>query len=92
MMCDALQELSELSLEFQKRDTTIILAHKAICRAIRVLEAMLERAGRYSELSRRRTESNSFLGKASNKALNIRQFFLSLAKNLEERLLPQGGV
>lgn len=35
MMCDALQELSELSLELQKRDTTIISSHKAICRAVK---------------------------------------------------------
>ncbi len=40
LMHDALQELSELSLELQKRDCTIIMAHKAICRQIRVLEAM----------------------------------------------------
>ena len=37
IMCDALQELSELSVKLQNRDITIISAHKTICREIRVL-------------------------------------------------------
>ncbi|XP_037540253.1 E3 SUMO-protein ligase KIAA1586-like [Nematolebias whitei] len=93
MMCDALQELSELSLELQKKDATIISSHKAICRAVRVFDEMAERPGRFSEVSKRGIESKSFLsvplteGKASDKALNFMQFFRSVAKNLEQRLL-----
>ena len=97
IMCDALQELSELSVELQKRDITIISAHKTICREIRVLEAMSDRPGRYTELSQRGIGENSFHGitlnggKSSNKTLNPKQFFLTVAKNLEDRMLSQGS-
>lgn len=36
LMCDVLQELSELSVELQARDITIYSAHKSICRQINV--------------------------------------------------------
>jgi hypothetical protein len=96
IMCDALQELSELSVELQKRDITIISAHKTICREIRVLEAMSDRPGRYTELSLRGIGENSHGitlngGKSSDKTLNPKQFFLTVAKNLEDRMLSQGG-
>ena len=39
LMYDALQELSELSLELQKRECNIMMSHKAISRQIRVFEA-----------------------------------------------------
>lgn len=97
IMCDALQELSELSVELQKRDVTIISAHKTISREIRVFEAMSERPGRYTELSQRGIVENSFQGvtlnggKPSDKSLDHKQFFLTVAKNLEERMLSQGG-
>uniref|UniRef100_A0A8C9X006 HAT C-terminal dimerisation domain-containing protein n=1 Tax=Sander lucioperca TaxID=283035 RepID=A0A8C9X006_SANLU len=73
-MYDALQELSELSLELQKRECNIIMAHKAICRQIRVFEAMSERPGRYSLLSQG----------------GCMMFFGSLARNLEKRMFSQG--
>ena len=53
LMYDALQELSELSLDLQKRECNIIMAHKGICRQIRVFEAISERPGRHSLLSQR---------------------------------------
>ena len=53
IMYDALQELSELSLELQKRDCTIIMAHKAICRQVRVFEAMSARPGTHCELAKK---------------------------------------
>ncbi|KAK7162494.1 hypothetical protein R3I93_006722 [Phoxinus phoxinus] len=96
LMYDALQELSELSLELQKQQCNIIMAHKAICRQIRVFEAMSERLGRYSLLSQRRVEENSFqgvplhAGRLTDKTLNQRMFFGSMARNLEKRMLSQG--
>lgn len=45
IMCDALQGLSELSLELQKGMVPSNSAHKAIFREIRVLEAMLKQPG-----------------------------------------------
>lgn len=96
LMHDALQELSELSLELQKRDCTIIMAHKAICRQVRVFEAMSERPGRHSQVAQRGIEESSFqgvplhTGRASDKTLDQREFFGSLARNLEKRMLSQG--
>lgn len=93
LMHDALQELS---LELQKRDCTIIMAHKAICRQIRVFEAMSQRPGRYSQVTKRGIEENSFqgvplhTGRASDRNLDQREFFGSLAWNLEKRMLSQG--
>ena len=60
---------------------------------IRVLEGMSDRPGRYTELSQRRTEENVALngGKSSNKTLDLKQFFLTVAKNLEDRMLSEGG-
>lgn len=58
---------------------------------------MSDRPGRYSELSQRGIEENSFRGvtlnrgKSSDRTLDPKQFFLSLAKNLEDRMLSQGG-
>lgn len=97
IMFDALQELSELSLELQKRDSTIIAAHRTICRQIQVFEAMSERPGRYTQLSQRGVEESSFqgvtlnVGRASDRTLDHRTFFLCLAKNLRDRMLSQGG-
>ncbi|CAL8317945.1 unnamed protein product [Merluccius merluccius] len=48
-MYDALQELSELSLELHKRECNIMMSHKAISRQIRVFEAMSTRPGRHSQ-------------------------------------------
>ncbi|XP_060767543.1 E3 SUMO-protein ligase KIAA1586-like [Neoarius graeffei] len=93
VMYDALQELSELSLELQKRDCNIIMSYKAICRQIRVFEAMSERPGRHSLLSQSGIDDNSFLGvplhkgKLTDKTLDHRAFFASLARNVEKRLL-----
>ena len=44
-MWDALQELSELSVELQQQDINIICAHGAIYREVKVLEVMVEQTG-----------------------------------------------
>lgn len=99
LMWDALQELSELLLELQKRDINIISAHRAIYREVKVLEAMAEQAGtgRHTKLSQTAIEENNFkgvalhAGKPSDRKLSQRDFFLSLAKNMESRMLSTGG-
>uniref|UniRef100_A0A671MGA9 HAT C-terminal dimerisation domain-containing protein n=1 Tax=Sinocyclocheilus anshuiensis TaxID=1608454 RepID=A0A671MGA9_9TELE len=74
------------TLQIQKRESSIISAHKAICRQIRVFEAMAERPGRYTELSQRVIDANSFQGvplhegKLRDKTLNQRLFFSSLTE------------
>ena len=91
------------SVKLQKRDITIISEHKTICREIRVLEAMSNQRGRYTELSQRGIEENSFHGitlnggKSSDKKTPIIKqkkqaiILLTVAKNLEDRMLSQGG-
>lgn len=86
IMCDALQELYELSLELQKRESTVISAHRAICREVRVFEAMSERPGRYTELSQHGIEENSFqgvtlnAGKARDKTVAVNSIPISSAE------------
>ena len=46
LMFDALDELSQLSLELQKRDITVLAAHSCISRQVRVLDAMSDKPGR----------------------------------------------
>ncbi|KAE8280140.1 hypothetical protein D5F01_LYC22280 [Larimichthys crocea] len=63
---------------------------------IRVFEAMSQRPGRYSQVTKRGIEENSFqgvplhTGRASDRNLDQREFFGSLAWNLEKRMLSQG--
>ena len=45
MMYDALEELSALSLEVQKRGITLPVAHRAIARQIMVVDALCEKSG-----------------------------------------------
>ncbi|CAB1455152.1 unnamed protein product [Pleuronectes platessa] len=58
---------------------------------------MSDRPGRYTELSQRGIDENSLHGvtlnggKSSDKKLDPKQFFLTVAKNLEESMLSQGG-
>ncbi|XP_078509084.1 E3 SUMO-protein ligase KIAA1586-like [Lissotriton helveticus] len=98
LMYDALQELSELSLELQKRDSTIIDAHRAICRQIAVFEAMVDRQGKHFSQCKKAMEENIFQGvmlhkgKTTDKIIEQGQFFRSLAENLRNRLLSTGGT
>ncbi|TKS88157.1 hypothetical protein D9C73_022281 [Collichthys lucidus] len=63
---------------------------------ISVFEAMSQRPGRYSQVTKRKIEENSFqgvplhTGQASDRNLDQREFFGSLARNLEKCMLSQG--
>ncbi|TKS65680.1 hypothetical protein D9C73_028375 [Collichthys lucidus] len=63
---------------------------------ISVFEAMPQRPGRYSQVTKRKIEENSFqgvplhTGQASDRNLDQREFFGSLARNLEKCMLSQG--
>ena len=62
-----------------------------------VLEAMSDRPGCYTELSQSGIEEHSLHGvtltggKSSDETLDPRRFFLTVAKNLEDHVLSQGG-
>ncbi|KAK0134200.1 E3 SUMO-protein ligase KIAA1586 [Merluccius polli] len=96
LMYDALQELSELSLELQKQECNIMMSHKAISRQIRVFEAMSTRPGRHSQQSQSGVEEDSFFGvplhagRVTDRTLDSRAFFGSLARNLDKCLLSHG--
>ena len=85
LMWDALQELSELSVELQKRDINIISAHRAIYREVKVLVAVAEQTGtdRRTEQTQTAIEENLFqgvalyAGKLTDKKLSQKDFFLS---------------
>ena len=97
IMYDALQELSELSLEFQKKCMTLISAHKAIGRQLVVFEAMCEKSGPHlkqvDEILSAAEGQRVFQGVKLHKgrkcdvAIKRGQFFASLTANLKNRLL-----
>ncbi|KAJ1099189.1 hypothetical protein NDU88_004293 [Pleurodeles waltl] len=97
LMYDALQELSQLSLELQKCDSTIINAQQAIFRQIAVFEAMVYRQGNDFSQCKKAIEQNIFQGvmlhkgKTTDKIIEQGQFFHSLAENLRHCLLSTGG-
>lgn len=70
------------------------MAHKAICWEVRVFKATLDCSSHHSQLSQR--EENCFQGfplhkeRSSDRTLEQRAFFRSLASNLEKRMLSQG--
>ena len=92
-MRDALQELSELSLELQKRTLTINEAHRAILRQIKVFEEMIDKDGTYVSTAKQAVKDGSFKGvplRAAGKnepVINSNQLFRSLAENMKQRLL-----
>ncbi|KAL1249596.1 hypothetical protein QQF64_020601 [Cirrhinus molitorella] len=96
LMYDALQELSELSLELQKQDCTIIAAHRAICREARVFEAMSVRPGCHSQISQNAVNDSIFQGvplhsgRKEEKGMDHKVFFKSLARSLENHMLSYG--
>lgn len=97
LMFDALQELAELSLEFQKKELTLPSAHKAIGRQILVFDAMCDKSGPHLK------QIDSALcddgqpavfkgvplhnGRKCDVMIRRGQFFASLAANLRNRLL-----
>ena len=95
LLYDALTELSYLSLELQRRDMTLPMAHRLLCRQIRVFESMANNPGPYVQEVINATESSCMQFKnvelhASGKSdvvIHYGQFFVSLANNMKRRLL-----
>jgi len=95
LLYDALTELSFLSLELQRRDMTLPMAHRLLCRQIRVFESMANSPGPYVQEVTNATESSCMQFQnvdlhASGKSdvvVDYGQFFVSLANNMKRRLL-----
>ena len=94
LMCDALQELSTLSLELQSRQITFVQAHKKLKILISVFLARKDKPGKFAEeAAKETTENSSYKGVAITQGnrlsvplINASQFYQSLADNLSARL------
>lgn len=92
LLFDSLQELSNLSLELQKRDSNIVTADRCIQTYIRVLQSMKIKPKKHYIEARRAAEEKSFRDidlKNNIKIIqiNYEQFLQSLIDNLSRRLL-----
>lgn len=85
-------ELSDLSLQLQKKRYNLPSAHKCILRSIRVLESMANIHGPKSQEVISACDKNEFKGvllgsKSSVVQIYLGQFFSSLSNNMEQRLM-----
>lgn len=93
LMFDTLQELSELSIELQKRDISISEAHRSICRQVRVFESMSSKPGAHYTTALESIARGSFRnvtlhpGTKTDVSINHAQFCTSLAVNLRTRMM-----
>jgi len=91
ILLDALNELSDLSLQLQNRDLSLVSAHILIERTIRVIDSMVEIQGpklkevnlAYQDMNFKEVKLTSH---KSVQRINSSQFFRSLSNNLKSRL------
>ncbi|XP_069476319.1 E3 SUMO-protein ligase KIAA1586-like [Ambystoma mexicanum] len=94
LMCDALQELKDLSLALQSRDITIVDAHRLLVGQVRRFFAMKESPGEFASTAQSAVDCGHFKGvhisqgRANSVSLNERQFYQSLSVNLAKRCAP----
>jgi len=91
MLYNILNELSDLSLQLQKRDLGLAKAHSMIDRTVRILESMIEIHGPKLTEVNLANEEMVFKGiqlhiHKSVQKINSRQFFRSISNNLKTRL------
>lgn len=91
LMLDALTELEDLSLELQKRSTTLLRAHKQLLQKYRVFQSYLRNSGQYANLASEATHNMLFKGVSLNpskvvKPIESKAFYDSLLKNLSSRM------
>uniref|UniRef100_H3AY60 HAT C-terminal dimerisation domain-containing protein n=1 Tax=Latimeria chalumnae TaxID=7897 RepID=H3AY60_LATCH len=90
LLFDALVELEELSLELQKRSTTLMRAHKLFEQKCLVFESMLQNPGEHFLISQQAVRDVVFKGVALHKgrmtAIDRTKFFSCLLMKMEERI------
>uniref|UniRef100_H3AKH7 HAT C-terminal dimerisation domain-containing protein n=1 Tax=Latimeria chalumnae TaxID=7897 RepID=H3AKH7_LATCH len=90
LLFDALVELKELSLELQKRSTTLMHAHKLVEQKCLVFESMSQNPGEHFLISQQAVRDAAFKGVALHKgrmtAINRTKFFSCLLMKMEERI------
>ncbi|KAF5281765.1 hypothetical protein FQR65_LT14560 [Abscondita terminalis] len=99
LMCDALQELSELSLDLQKKDIDLYTAHVKIECLIDVFERRGEIPGPYYEKALEAAKTLKFQGielhkknRASDPPISPASFYQHLKTSIESRLLSEEDV
>ncbi|KAL3875745.1 hypothetical protein ACJMK2_033665 [Sinanodonta woodiana] len=94
LMCDALQELSELSLDLQERNIDLYKANQKIKALVQVFEERSQNAGTYYKTATAAAENLSFHGVILHKKnspndppFDPNAFYKKLKKSIENRLL-----
>uniref|UniRef100_A0A8C8RJZ3 HAT C-terminal dimerisation domain-containing protein n=1 Tax=Pelusios castaneus TaxID=367368 RepID=A0A8C8RJZ3_9SAUR len=94
LMCDALQELSELSLDLQERNMDLYKANQKITALVQVFEERRQNAGTYYKRATTAAENLSFHGVVLHKKnspndppIDPNAFYKTLKESIEKRLL-----
>ncbi len=95
LMCDALQELSELSLDLQNRDISLISANQKIENLVQIFERRITEPGAYYEMASEAVNKLSFFGvklhnesgRNKQKPIDPTTFYSHLAASMKDRLL-----
>jgi len=95
VMCDALEELSELSLSLQAESVSIQKAHRLIARQVEVFTARKADGGDRYEIASDAVNEGSFRGvpivvsnSKADRLINKSQFYQALVDSLSRRLMP----
>lgn len=96
LMCDILFEISQLSLDLQKQDMSLLQADVLIRRTIRVIGSLKTMDGKYYSEAVKAKEKMMFktVVLSSNEkiiCINKNQFITSVVNNLNMRLIPNEG-
>jgi len=96
LMCDVLFEISQLSLDLQKQDMSLLQADVLIRRTIRVIESLKTMNGNYFSEAVKAKEKMIFktVVLSNNEkitCINKNQFITSVVNNLNMRLIPNEG-
>ena len=96
VMCDALEELSELSLSLQAESISIQKAHRLIARQLEVFTARKSDGGDRYEMASKAVAEGSFKGvpvvvsnSKADRLINKSQFYQALVDSLSRRLMPE---
>lgn len=94
LMCDALQELSELSLDLQERNMDLYKANKKITALVQVFEERRQKAGTYYKSATAAAQNLSFHGvvlhtknSPNDPPIDPKAFYKTLKESIENRLL-----
>uniref|UniRef100_A0A8C5WBW7 Uncharacterized protein n=1 Tax=Leptobrachium leishanense TaxID=445787 RepID=A0A8C5WBW7_9ANUR len=93
LMCDALQELRDLSLDLQEGDIDLYKAHRKIKNTVQLFQERIENPGPYYRISRTSAKNLTFRGIKLHKketrspAISPSAFYASLKETVGERLL-----